>query len=241
MIKDNKKSEISYESLVAGALIRFDKVDETDMEVLISEAYAMYGIYVDKKNIFNPYIKSNKGSFAVAGEIEEERFDAKVKLGEIQGDKVKALVGCINPETLVLRKVELLGMINKDEVSKFNVDEIVAISKALNENLLTIRWNSDLIPNDYEEIYLTQLGRMRLFYLDYSAEIEEFEKMLGSEGYDSSLISDFLMTQNLTLGVYEVLNLDNFFNFCNTYDRNRYASKKNDNGTGLKKVSKDKK
>lgn len=246
MLKFNKKDKISYESLVAGALIRFDKVDLADMDVLIDEVYSMYEIDVTKKPVFNPNINFEKGLYTLVGETEEERFDAKVRLGEIQGDKVKALIGCINPDILVLRKVELCGSIDKGEVSSFNVEEIVAISKVLNEGLLSIRWNNDCIPNDYEEIYLTQLGRKRLFCLEYFAEIEEFEKLLDSEEYDSGLIQDFLMTQDLTFGVYEILNLDNFFNFCDTYDRNRYASKqeksdKKGKGTGLKKVPKDKK
>lgn len=241
-----KKESVSYESLLAGALIRFGKVDENDMTILIDEFYAMYGIDVNKSHVFNQYINYEKGVYSVTGETELERFDSKVKLGEVQGAKVRAFIGGLSPETLVLRKVELLHGVKKDSVPKFNFEEFVAISKALNEGCLTIIWNDDVPHSDYEEIIVTQRGRVRLFMLDYCSEVEEFSKLLDESGYDSNLIYDFLMAQDLSGGVYEILNLDNFFAYCETYDRNRYASKKKDSdkknkGVGYKKVSKDKK
>lgn len=240
-----KKDNVNYESLVAGALIRFDRVDEADMTVLVDEFYAMCGIDINKSYIFSQYINSDKGNYSVAGNTELERFDAKGELGKIQGDKVKSFIGCINPEVLVLRKVELLESVSKEDIQGYNFEEFVAVSKALNEGYLTMVWNDDNLPNDYEEILLTATGRVRLFMLDYCAEIEEFTKLLEDNGYDSSLIYDFLLSQDLSFGVYEILNLDNFFDFCNTYDRNRYAPKKRNNGEdkskGYKKVPEDKK
>ncbi len=242
---DVKRDIVSYESLLAGALIRFGKVDENDMEILNEEFYAMCGNDINKTRIINPYIKCDKGVYTVVGDTELERFDNKVKLGEVQGEKVKSFIGCINPEVLVLRKVELLDGISKDEVSGYNLDEIVAISKAMNEGDLTIIWNNDVPHDDYEQILLTTKGRVRLFMLDYCSEIEEFRKLLDDNGYDSSLIYSFLLTQDFSLGVYEILNLDNFFDYCNTYDKNRYASSKSvdtdRSGKGYKKVPEDKK
>lgn len=238
-----KVENISYESLLAGALIRFDKVDENDMAVLMDEFYAMYGIEIKKEHVFNQFIDYNKGVYAVVGNSELEMFDNKVKLGDVQGDKVKAFIGGVNAEVLALRKTELLGAIPKEDIKSVNFEELVSFSKVLNEGYLTIRWNDDVPHDDYEEIVMTQKGRLRLFMLDNCSEIEEFTKLLDESGYDSSLIYDFLMTQDLTNGVYEILNLDNFFRFCETYDRNRFASKKDsdDKGVSYKKVPKDKK
>lgn len=245
MTKVIEKENISYESLLAGALIRFGKVDENDMTILIDEFYAMYGIDISKGYVFSQYFNCDKGVYSVTGDTELERLDSKVKLGEVQGNKVKSFIGCINPEVLALRKVELLCGVKKDSVQGFNFEEFVAISKAMNENYLTIIWNDDVPHNDYEEIVITQRGRVRLFMLDYCSEIEEFRKLLDESGYDSNLIYDFLMSQDLSLGVYEILNLDSFIDYCNVYDRNRYASKRisegKNKGVGYKKVPKDKK
>lgn len=243
---DVKKENVSYESLLAGALIRFDKVDEADMTILIDEFYAMYGIDVSKRHVFNQYITCENGVYTLVGDTPLKKFDSKVKLGEVQGEKVKSFMGCINPEVLVLRKVELLDGISKDEVPGYNLDEIVATTKALNEGYLTIVWNDDVPHDDFEQLLLTAKGRVRLFMLDYCSEIEEFTKLLDDNGYDSGLIYSFLLTQDFSFGVYEILNLDNFFNYCNTYDRNRYATKKKDSdkkgqGKGYKKVPEDKK
>lgn len=243
MTNIEEKFDVGYENLLAGALIRFGKVDENDMTVLIDEFYNMYGVDVTKTHVFNPNIVNVKETYELSGETEKEKFDSRVALDKVQGSKVKAFIGGVSPEMLALRKIELQEGIMKDSVHKYNVDEIVAISKLLNEGSLTLSWNDDCIPNDYEEIVVTQLGRVRLFSMDCTVEIEEFKKLLDENGYDSALIPDFLMAQNFRRGVYEILNLDNFFDFCNTYDRNRYASKSegSNKGKGYKKVPKDKK
>ena len=70
----------------------------------------------------------------------------------------------------------------------------------------------------YQVVKLTKRGELYLFLIDYKDEIDVFKVLLVEHGYDSLLIDAFLITQNLSMDIKEILVLDNFREFVDNYD-----------------------
>lgn len=88
--------------------------------------------------------------------------------------------------------------------------------KRLLERIKLIRTSERMF---YQEIRLSNLGKLRIFKIDNEKEIKRFTEMLKSMRYDINLLDDFLIKQDLDLPVWRVLDLVNLNKFCNDYDR----------------------
>lgn len=125
----------------------------------------------------------------------------------------------VNQEEEILRRVKENEVSMEELQSFFSKEEEAVVHQLLAQGFLTTRWNDDALPNDFLELVLTRLGEVRLFKKEYAKEVDEFLQLLDASSYDSSLIDDFLKTQDLEKGVYEIFNLDCFTSFCSLYDR----------------------
>lgn len=88
--------------------------------------------------------------------------------------------------------------------------------KRLLERIKLIRTSERMF---YQEIRLSNLGKLRIFKIDNEKEIKRFTEMLKSMRYDINLLDDFLIKQDLDLPVWRVLDLVNLNKFCNDYNR----------------------
>lgn len=121
---------------------------------------------------------------------------------------------------IVLKKVNDLNNPNDILLQKyFSSKEMEIIKELINEGYLIEDWEEQAIYDDYHVIKLTDLGKVRLFKLNNKRKIDAFIEQLESKGYDTSLLDDFLIVQDLSLPIPAILNLENLEIFCSQYDR----------------------
>ena len=214
-------AKVSYENIVAGLLLKFGRVDKNDIDVVI-EMLLDNGII---ENCPSPYALDYRGISSYIVQLGENYYivdslEARKCLGAKQGEVFKEFIDTINIEEFVLRKINKLNAIPEYAIaSVFNEQHEKVIDKLREQFLVVDVWNDDVPYEDYLEIQLTNMGRARLFQYEYKEEVEEFKKLLTSSSYDVNLLEDFLRAQDFSLGVYEILNIDNFLQYCNMFDR----------------------
>lgn len=212
-----KKVIVTFENILAGLLLRFGKASLIDIKVIQDDLFNRCGVLMsptvlDYKGIHNFIMKMQDNYYPLEGSQEV--------LEDKQGEYMSSYFSNINIEDLILLKVNELGTVSEYQVSNvFCNEQEEVISKLIEDLRMVYVWNNDVPYDDYQELHLTFLGNARVFELQNNTEIEEFKQLLISEGYDASLVSEFLRVQDFSRGVYEILNLDNFLQFCYTYDR----------------------
>lgn len=212
-----QKVKITFENMLAGLLLRFGKVNMTDLIVVQNDLFNRYGILmspfaIDYRGISNHIMKVGDNYYPLEG--------SKEVLEEKQGESMKIYLEGLNVEDLVLLKIDEMDNVPEYQVANmFCEEQEKVISKLVDDLKVVYVWNNDVPYDDYQELQLTFLGRARVFEIQNSSEVEEFRQLLTSEGYDASLIPEFLRRQDFTKGVYEILNIDNFLLYCCTYDR----------------------
>jgi hypothetical protein len=227
-----EKVKVSFENILASLLVRFGKANVTDIKVIQDDLFNKYGILMspfalDYRGISNHIMKVGDNYYPLDG--------SKTVLEEKQGTVMSDYLSNINIEDLVLLKINELGSVSEYQIGTVFCDEQEkVISKLVDDLKIVYVWNSDVPYDDYQELQLTFLGNSRVFELQNSSEIEEFRQLLITEGYDASLIPEFLRRQDFSKGVYEILNIDNFLLYCCTYDR----AARVDEGTVVRTVKK---
>ena len=214
-----EKVKITFENMFAGLLLRFGKVNRIDLEIIQNDIYSKYGILMSKFALdymgISRYI-INIGDMYYPINSDE----AKAVLEEKQGKDMKTYLETLNVEDMVMLKLSSYGAVPDYMIGTVFSDEQEKVLSKLQDDLQVIYvWNNDIPCDDYQELQLTSFGEARVFELEYKTQVEEFKELLKSEGYDIGLIPDFLRAQNLTMGIYEILNIDNFLYYCSTYDR----------------------
>lgn len=212
-----ERMKITMENLLAGLLCKFGEVDLIDVDIVVD--YCICNDIVVKRstddmNGLAEFVEKTSYGYLVKDDEVRRALDEK------QGELVRSFLEAINVEDMALKRALILGVVPVAEVAdKFNKLEVEAVDGLVQKGLLRISWNDDVPHEDYEVICLTKLGEKRLFELECFRFVEEFRQLLQSSGYDVGLMDDFLVVQDFTKGVYDILNLDNFLDFCNTYDR----------------------
>ena len=219
-----KKLDVSFENLLAGLILRFGKANEIDIKVVQKDLFNKYGVLmspfaIDYHCISNYIMKVRDNYYPLSDE-------AKIVLREKQGKFMESYLEALNVEDFVLLKLAEYGNIPEYMFGTILGDEQEkAVSKLVEDFKGVYVWNDDVAHEDYQEIQLTSLGRARVFELQYGEQVQEFKELLVSSGYDVSLMVDFLRVQDFSRDVYDILNLDNFLLYCNTYDRAPMAPK----------------
>ena len=73
---------------------------------------------------------------------------------------------------------------------------------------------------DFQEnqLVLTPSGNLHLFKMQNANSIRDFIIKITAAGYDPSLLDDYLLTQNLNIKIFSVLDdVNDFFAFCDNY------------------------
>ena len=234
-----KKELITFEELAVLSFLKFAKLDEIDMTLLIKSISSIADIEI--KDDSSEYFITKDGNVILEKSyIEKFNKNVDIELFEnISGYAVQKYIGNINMREFVLRKIKLLGpgCVVKDDISNsFSIVQIRAINKLYQEKYIMDYWHKDDIYGDYEAIKLTKRGELELFLIDNQQEVSTFAKLLSHNGYNSLLIEPFLITQDLGKKSVEVLTLDNFIEFYNEYDVNPYIDNFRQSNYSRKKV-----
>ena len=209
--------KVSFENILSGLLLRFGKANLIDVKVVQDDLFNRYGILMsssvlDYNGIHNFIMKIEDNYYPLEG--------SSKCLEDKQGDFMSVYFSDLSVEEFVLLKINELGAISEYQISSVFCNEQEEIISKLIEDLKVVYvWNDDIPYDDYQELQLTFFGDAMVFQLQNSTELDEFKKMLSKEGYDVSLVTEFLNVQDFSRNIYEILSLDNFLQFCYKYDR----------------------
>lgn len=223
-----KKELITFDELAVLSFLKFVKLDENDLTLLIKSISNIADVVIKEDS--REYFITTKGN-VILEKSYIEKFNRNVDkelFERISSYNVEKYILNINMLEFVLRKIKLLGhgcVIKDDIFDIFSPIQIRAINKLYQEKYIMDYQHKDDLYGDYEAIKLTKRGELHLFLIDNQKEISDFSQLLNNYGYTETLIESFLITQDLEQNTKDILTLDNFIVFYNEYDINPYMEK----------------
>ena len=224
----DKFQRFEIEQFIAmGFLLGFENVSTVDLGILIELFIKGRNINIGSKfaNI-NSYVEFQedgcilKNGRTIYSYVPEVETSVRTQLEKIAGIDIIKYAQQFSMEEFLLRKIEKYGSIHEEKITdvfcKTQLEELKAMAT---KGYVTYKWNDDVPHDDYHELQLSQKGLLQLFKLNYGEEIKNFKGILKALRYDETLLDDFLLAQNLSLPVAFVLKIENFDQFCSTYDR----------------------
>lgn len=220
---------IDGKQLVAGALLKFGYIKERDINFFAYELEKDKNINVNDVNLgdLKKYITSNsehlneenKLDFSKLIDYEGQKISLYEYLNKIQGHTVKDFFDNISIEELVLRKSKVYEIPYEDRQSYFGKEELKKLEELIDNYSLVLSWYESYLYDDYLVVKLSNIGKGTLFKIDQQERLQIFKTSLQQNGYDVSLIDDFLRVQDLEQPTKSILDIDNFKYFCCAYDR----------------------
>lgn len=225
-----KKTILDTEQMIAAALLlNFDNISSIDISLLIEDFLRKnpgYEFSDVNSEYLNKYIKSENNKISLKNElnmdsyIPENTSNLQTRLQQIAGTHIRKYLKNFDMEEFMLRKIKYYSGIEVDSFDRLLCKkQQEELNKLDDKGYLTAYWKEDSIYDDYKVIDLSDYGRLRLFKLDYPIELQRFIEELKSLRYDTSILDDFLLKQDLQLPIWKILNTKNLEEFCNEYDR----------------------
>ena len=224
------KTKLEMEQIIAGALLlNFDNISNVDISLLAEDFLKRNPNYsLDAKNsgYINKYIKIQNGQISlkdglnVDSYIPENESNLRKRLEQIAGTRIRKYLETFNIEEFMLRKIKHYSRLQVDIIdSLLCKKQQEELDKLDDKGYLTTFWEAEAIYDDTKVITLSDYGKIKLFKINYTEELERFIEELKSLRYDIDLLDDFLLKQDLELPVWSILNIENLEQFCNDYDR----------------------
>lgn len=209
---------IYFEQLIAGLLLKFKRVNNLTLKIIGEDIGK-------KKNVSFNYrdtsIKQYINETSIEHSVKQEYLDKDGNLClEVRNildsytDKfVKDYLDNIELVDLIIKKVADLEILTPADVLNQSEIEQACIREMIDAGYL-INLLSENTTGKYVEVVLSKLGKKRAFELIFPDCVVEFRKLISSSGYDVSLVDEFMIEQDFSKGIYEILNLDSFLSYC---------------------------
>lgn len=236
-----KKNSINVQKLLAGALLTFDRVDHTDLNILNDFLMIENNLFasdeyigdidelidVDKKGV----VSLSKGlelSTQIDGEIVEE------KLKKIAGPEILEFFANLNIEMVTLTKLNRVGSVMLDEMDTvLNLKQQEASEKLVDKYYALLVWNENYLDGPHLDMVISSYGKQILFEYMNKEQITNFKQQVEEAGLNSSFIGDFLRIQSLQKPTTQILSISKFKQFTEKYgeilenDARTYVKKQN--------------
>ena len=216
-----KKEKITFEELALMSFLKFDRLDNMDMTVMYHMISNNFELIVD--DMSSDYFISNNGTIVINNSYIDnfcKNINNEVRV-KIEKNRAYKQIDGINMFEFILRKIKMIGegAVLVDDLSNiFEPLQLAIVNRMYKEGYIREYTHSDIIYGDsYQAIKLTKRGELYLYVVDNKEQIDKFSNMLVETGCDDSLISSFLITQDLDRNINEILTVNNFMNFCHEY------------------------
>lgn len=229
------KTKLGIEQIIAGALLLgFDRVSNVDI-TLLSEDFLRknpnYSLDGENPGYINKYITVKNGNILLEDGLDmdsyipENESSLRKRLEQIAGACIREYLETFNMEEYVLRKINSHYELSEGDIERLYCKRHQEEIKKLEEKgYITRFWEDGFCYDDEKITKLSDSGRVALFKLNNADEIERFTEELKILRYDTSLLDDFLLKQDLEFPVWNILSIENLEQFCKDYDRSITAS-----------------
>lgn len=224
------KTNLEMEQIIAGALLLgFKNLSKVDITLLAEDFLKKnpdYNLKELELDYLLKYVKiengiiSLKDNYVLGLYIPENDSTLEKRLEQIAGARIRKYLNTFDMEEFLLRKIEYYSVLHTDDIDNLLCKkQQEELNKLYDKGYLTTYWLEDAIYDDTKVTTLSDYGRLKLFKIDYFEELTRFTEELKSMRYDTSILDDFLLKQDLELPVWSVLNIENLEQFCNDYNR----------------------
>jgi len=220
-----KKEKITFDQLAAGSLLKFGKLESTDMSLLIKEISKFADVELPEDINFEKYILMSDGSILLNEKYVYNFYSNGMYcnlMNMVQDTAVEEYFSNLNVSDFVLRKINMvgLGLVIKDGLRDiFSKRQIEELDGLYEKNYIENYMQKDVIYGDYEAIKVTQEGKLKLFYIEHSKKMEDFLNLLRDAGIADEIIEEYFLGQDFdSMSCDEILAIDNFGDFYSNYN-----------------------
>lgn len=217
---------IYLEQLLAGLLLKFKTIDHLALKFIGEDISKINFVHFGfQSSEIESYVEETPYGYKLKDECFDEKgeilLEVKQALNNYNNSIVIDYLNELSIEDLVIRKVVDMEIATPADINlRFSEEEKIVLKRLVNERYLENIWNgNDKVHEDYMEVVLDRLGKKRAFELEFPECVIEFKKLVASSGYDVTLVDGFLEVQDYDKGIYEILNIDNFLSYCETYGK----------------------
>jgi len=216
---------ITFDTFLTSALLKFDKLDRFDIAYLINELKSNGILVIEDGKLDNIrfYITAKDNCImldeclSLNTEV-DYHITLENYLKKHENKIVRDFFNSLDIKEFVLSKIEKLGIIDENQLKKvFNTRQEYEFKLLEKEDYIKTKHNKT------KQYILSQKGKMLLFKKNNKKELNEFKENLIKEGYNDSLLDDFLMRLDLNINL---LTINNFLEYCSMYNKNPYRTKK---------------
>lgn len=217
-MKNIKKEKVTFEQIAAGAILKFGKLESSDVTLIIKELSKYAIIDLDDESTDKYFIMGDGNillNLKYAYKFYGKMYDSLIEL--VEGSIVEKYFAKLNISEFVLKKIKMLGLglVLPDSFKDiFSKRQIEVIGELYNRGFIENYMHEDLTYGDYEAVKITKRGELALFYAKNRKSINIFLKVLRDVGYDDKFIAEYLLSQNLNLPCEEILSIDKFTLYC---------------------------
>lgn len=220
---DTKMQSITFDELLAGALLKFKQIDNIDLLLLIRNLKECnIELSNQKENKILPFIIKKNVHFVLTDSLTleskillEDCLEAKKELMKITTPIVLQYLESMNPVFFTLEKINLLGSIKIENLATiFSEEELSSINKLKKNNYV-----ANVVSNNQEELILTEEGKLFIFEDKNKHDVAKFMEYLELLGYPAEIAYQFLKTRDLD--AYQITNesISEFMLYFNSLDQ----------------------
>lgn len=220
--------EISMEQLLAGAILRFKKVDQLDLTLLVEvlkESKIKISGESGTNTEFLDYIEVNGGIYSLRDGFS---MDAEIAYGytvqnefeNIATTDVLNVLFNMDIDLFTLRKINVLKPKVKAIGILFNDREKRSIANLKIKFMVSEYWSGPIVYDEELTLYVTKKGKVELFMHDNPEFMAQVTEIFNSLKFDISLLPMYLERKNLDIMNLKV-DIDfikDFTAFCSEQD-----------------------
>jgi len=220
--------EVTMEQLLAGAILRFKKVDQLDLTLLIEvlkESKIRINQESDINTDFLDYIEVNGGVYSLRSGFKmdteiADNYTVQHEIENIATTEVLNVLFNMDVDLFTLRKISALNPKVKAIGALFNDREKESIAKLKSKFMVSEYWSGPTVCDEELTLYVTKKGQVTLFMHDNPEFMAQITEIFNSLRFDISLLPMYLERKNL-----DVMNLKvdmdfikDFTAFCSEQD-----------------------
>lgn len=149
------KEIVTFNQLATGALLKFGRIDSTDMTLLMNDINKVVDLVHNEKDYMNNYFILVDGSILFNDSYMSQFYQIKETsiLDEMQGSCVKEYMSNLNILEFVLRKIRVLGLGNvvADSMEEtFSDVQMKAVNELYQKGFIENYLHENIIYGNYE-------------------------------------------------------------------------------------------